>query len=90
MQGHNFSIGDKVNIMDQVGRTRIGIGTILSLDPSFIIHNNAIGIQYIAVRVDEALQPNASLFKANEEIRTIDDALGLSIAWLPKCLSLHV
>ena len=83
-------VGDKVNILDQVRRTRIGIGTILTLDPSFVIHNNAIGIQYIVVRVYEALQPNASLFKANEEIRTIGDALGLSIAWLPKRLSPHV
>jgi len=90
LQVHNLFVGDKVNILDQVGRTRIGIGTILSLDPSFVIHNNAIGIQYIAVRVDEALQPNASLFKGNEEIRTIGDALGLSIAWLPKRLSPHV
>ena len=90
MHAHNFSIGDKVIIFDQVGRTRIGIGTILSLDPSFVIHNTPIGVEYIVVRVNGALQPNASLFKGNEEIKTIGEALGLNIAWIPKRLSPHM
>ena len=80
MQVHNFSIGDKVIIFDQVGRKRIGIGTILSLDPSFVIHNTPIGVEYIVVRVNEALQPNGSLIKGNEEIKPIGEALGLNIA----------
>lgn len=80
-------VGQRVRILEMGTKRTVGLGTLLSLDPSFTVHTIPIGVGFAGVRVEEAFVRNALLFSSSEETQFLGDTVGLNVAWHTHYLS---
>lgn len=73
---------DKILIYDWLkGDELIAEGRLGSTDPNTLVNNILLGPNAAVVKIDRVLKEDGSLWRPNEEMLVMGDALGENIAW---------
>lgn len=66
----------------------IAEGKIASTDPRVKVHHMPLGRDCWKVWVEAISVPNVNVYRATDKVRTLDHALGSTIAWPKSCIKL--